>query len=210
MANIADNKAALASDYVACKAAFDEVSIPWVIQGGGVLGYARYKDVMSWDTDVDIGVFVELTDEQRQALLKALRTHGFRHNNKKQDFICGRRAITFNMFLFHKRGDFYEAFPATTPGFKYVEKAKWHDEPQIVDFLGDNYLMPNYLEDWVGAHYGADWKTNIIKDHGTYLKEKRGRLNDVPGWFLNRRRKDGQLWWPAILKTNENIEGLLP
>ncbi len=205
-----DNKAALASDLAACKAAFDQVNIPWVIQGGIVLGYARYKDIMSWDTDLDMGVFVELTVEQRQELLKALRTHGFKHNNARQDFICGRRKASFNMMFFHKNGNFYEAFPITTPGFKFVEKAKWHDEPQIVDFIGDKYPMPNHLEDFVDAHYGADWKTNIIKNHGTYFKEKRGRRNDIPDWFRNRRKKDGNLWWPSLLKTKENIERVMP
>lgn len=203
-------KADIISDLAACKAAFNQVNIPWVVQGGIVLGYARYKDVMSWDTDLDLGVFVELTVKQRQELLKSLNSYGFKHNNKKKDFICGRRKVPLNIFFFHKKGDFYEAFPATTPGFKYIEKAKWHDEPQKVDFLGDKYLMPNYLENWVDAHYGPDWRTNIIKEHSIYLMEKRGKRNDVPGWFLKRRRKDGHLWWPAILKTNEDIERLLP
>lgn len=203
-------KADIISDYAACKAAFDQVNIPWVIQGGGVLGYARYKDVMSWDTDLDLGVFVELAVKQRQELFKSLRKHGFRHNNARQDFICGKRQVTINLWFFHKKGDYYESFPITTPGFKFVEKAKWYDEPQIVDFLGDKYPMPNYIDDFLDAHYGEGWKTNVIKNHGTYFKEKRGRRNDIPDWFRNRRKKDGSLWWPALLKTNEDIEGVLP
>ncbi len=206
---IKNNKVALVSDLAACKAAFAKVNIPWIIQGGIVLGYARHKDVMSWDTDLDLGVFIELTTKQRQTLFESLRSNGFRLGARK-DFVCGARKISFNMFFFHKKGNFYEAFPSTMPKFKYIEKAEWHDEPQMVDFIGDKYLVPNHVEDWVDAHYGLDWKTNIIKDHSVYLKQKRGKKNDVTGWFKNRRRKDGNLWWPALLKTNENIKDLLP
>jgi len=44
----------------------------------------------------------------------------------------------------------------------------------LVDFLGDKYPMPNNIEDFVIAHYGMDWKTNIIKDHEKYFTDKRG------------------------------------
>jgi hypothetical protein len=206
-----DMKKAIASDLLACKTAFDLVDIPWVIQGGIVLGYGRYKDIMAWDTDLDLGVFVELNVVERKDLFKALRGQGFRVNSKKRDFIFGRRETPLNLWFFHKNGKFYESFPTSTPGHKFIEKALWYDEPQIVDFLDSQYPMPNHIDDFLDAHYGPDWKTNVIKNHGKYFKEKRGKRNDIPDWYSNRRRKsDGQLWWPAILKLDEDIEGLLP
>lgn len=206
-----DIKVAIASDLIACKAVFDQINIPWVIMGGIVLGYARYKDIMSWDTDLDMGVCVELTSEQRKLINTSLISNGFKINQNKSDFVCGHRRASFNMFIFHKNGDYYESFPRTTPGYKFVEKALWYDELQIVDFLDSKYPMPNHLDGFLETHYGPDWATNIIKSHSKYFKEKRGIRNDIPDWYSNRRRKvDGNLWWPALLKIDEDIGELLP
>lgn len=205
MVEYIDRKDAIISDLKACKTAFDLADMPWVIMGGIVLGYARYKDVMSWDTDVDLGVFVELDANKWQLLYNSLNENGFKFNNNKIDFICCNRKAEFNMWMFHKSGNYYEAFPKSTPGLKFIEKAKWFDEIQTVGFLGNKYPMPNYIEDFLDAHYGTDWETNIIKDHGQYFNDKRGG-SDPNGWLLNRKRKeDGNLWWPALLKINENI-----
>lgn len=196
----------IASDLAACKNAFDKTGIPWVIMAGVVLGYARYKAIMEWDTDLDVGVFVEITGEQWAKLFKALRGNGFRITNRKMDYIHCRRESSFEIWFYHKNGDYYEAFPKSTPGFKFIEKAKWFDNPQIVDFLESKYPMPNHLEDFLDAHYGKNWKTNIIKDHNQYFKEKRGNPENINTWLLNRRRKeDGNLWWPALLKIDENM-----
>ena len=195
----------LHSDLKACKTAFDSVEIPWVIMGGIVLGYARYNDIMSWDTDIDIGVFVELTKDQWRKLYNSLHNNKFRIGNNKKDFICGRRESSFNLQLYHKNGNFYESFPQTMKGFKYVEKIEWYDKPQMTKFLDDYYPMPNHINKWVACHYGKDWKTHIIKDHSEYFREKRGIPSDWKSWILNRKRKDGNLWWPALLKINENI-----
>ena len=194
-------KSKIESDLKACKSAFDEVNIPWVITDGIVLGYARYKDIMSWDTDLDMAVVGEITDEQWQQLFDALRASGFRLKNAKTDFLYGRRETTFNGWLFHKNGDYYEAFPETTPGIKFVDKAIWYDEPQIVDFLGDKYPMPNHIDDYLNCQYGNDWRTNIIKDHEQYFTNKRGSRSDPSKWLTGRCGKDGDLW-PKILKVN--------
>lgn len=195
-------------DLALCKASFDKVNIPWVVTGGTVLGYARYKDIVLGDDDLDIGVFVELSNDEWGSLYNSFHTNGFKFSRDKSDFMWCRNNSKLDLWFFHKVGDYYESFPKSTPGLKFVEKAIWYDEPQIVDFLGDKYPIPNYVEDFVSAHYGPDWRTNIIKDHGKYFREKRGDPNHPNSWLDNRRRKDGELWWPALLKTNENIGDL--
>jgi len=198
-------KSKIESDLKACKAAFDKVNIPWVIMGGIVLGYARYKDIMEWDTDVDIAVVSELTASQRRVINSSLAANGFRLNQTVGDFVFGTRETSFNIFFFHKNGEHYESFPKTLPGLKFVEKALWYDKIQFLDFLCDKYPMPNHVENFVDAHYGSDWRTNIVKDHSVYFKNKRG-LRDGSDWLRNRKRKeDGNLWWPALLKIEEDI-----
>jgi hypothetical protein len=203
--------AQIASDLAACKLAFEQVNIPWVITDGIVLGYARNKEIMPWDTDLDMGVFVEITDKQWNSIYKSLLKNGFRIKRPtRDDFIWGTRQSKLNLWLFHKSGDFYEAFPRTTRGFKFVEKAKWYDEPQMVDFLGSKYPMPNHIDDYLDHRYGPDWKTNIVKDHDKFFEQKRGNPRNVPEWKTNRiRKEDGRLWWPVILKKKEKIKKVM-
>jgi predicted nucleotidyltransferase len=44
-------KERIIDDLKACKIAFSQAGIPFIIIGGTVLGYARYNDIMEWDTD---------------------------------------------------------------------------------------------------------------------------------------------------------------
>ena len=127
-----DMKKAIVSDLVACKKAFAEADVLWSITDGVVLGYARYKDIMSWDTDLDIGVFVELDDAMWQRLHKSLVDNGFKLSVNRSDFMYCNRTGAFGVGFFHKNGEYYECFPETTPGIKFLEKAFWHDEPQMV------------------------------------------------------------------------------
>jgi phosphorylcholine metabolism protein LicD len=87
-----NNKLGIVSDLAACKIAFSNVDIPWVIMGGIVLGYARYKDIMDWDTDVDIAIFSEVTDTQWVAVCDSLTKQGYKLSNSP------RKDFTYNDF----------------------------------------------------------------------------------------------------------------
>lgn len=191
----------ITSDLVACKKAFDSVKIPWVIIDGIVLGYVRERNILAWDTDLDLGIFCEITSKEWQDLFLALSTFGFRIKNLKQDFVFGRRTVKLNLWLYHKRGKFYDAFPLTTPGIKFVEKAKWFDEPRLVDFLGSKYPMPNLLEDYLVHHYGNDWSVEK-PSHRDWRTEKFGMSSGgfrPVTWLASRCGPEGDLW-PKVLE----------
>jgi len=204
MAEYVDRKEDIISDLIACKAAFTQADIPWVIVGGIVLGYARYKEIMPWDTDLDIVISTELTDERWFILHKALAKQGFVLPRKRLDFMYCHRKTEFNLELYHRDGSFFNCLPKSTPGLKFVEKAEWYVKPQIVNFLDSEYPMPNNIEDFVANHYGADWKTNIIKKHEDYFMQKRGG-RDQSVWLTSRAGKQGDLW-PKILEVTDNME----
>jgi len=197
------NAETLALDLLACKKVFDNVKIPWIIMGGVVLGYARYRKIMEWDTDIDIAVFAEINKSKWKELYKAFCEEGFRVRKHKSDFVCGGRLTPFNLWFFHTNGKFCEAFPKTTPGLKFVEKSMWYKKPQIVDFLNDKYPMPNYMDDYLICQYGPDWMTNVVKDHEKYYLDKRG-TRDVSQWPSGRATKGGDMW-PKILKIGDNM-----
>ena len=193
-------------DLVACKAAFDSVGIPWVITDGIVLGYVREKNVLAQDTDLDLGVFREISLQEWQKLFKALYGAGFCIKNVKQDFVYGKRESKLNSWFYHKRGEFYEAFPRTTPGIKFVEKAEWYDEIQSVNFLGAVYPMPNNLEDYIVCRYGKDWMEPKYT-HDQWRLEKFGTSSSrfKPGvWLSSRCGPKGDLW-PKIMRAEDML-----
>lgn len=204
MAEYVDKRVLIADDLFACKKAFDQSGIPWVIVGGIALGYARYKEIMAWDTDLDILIFTELTDQNWHLLRASLRRHGFGFPTNRVDFMYCYRKTECNLELYHKDGNFYNCYPKSTPGLKFVEQARWFDNIQIVDFLGSKYPMPADIEEFVGAHYGQDWRTNIIKNHEQYFTDKRGG-RDQSLWLKSRASKQGDLW-PKILKVSDSME----
>ena len=196
----------IASDLAVCKDIFDQVEIPWVIIDGIVLGYVRHNDIMIWDTDVDLGIFWEITDLEWKDLYVLLKAAGFRTRDFKQDFVYGRRQVNLNLWLYHKKGNFYESFPRTTPGIKFVEKAEWYDKIQLVDFLDAVYPMPNNLEDYIICRYGKDWK-EVRYTHTEWRLEKFGTSSpklETDIWLNSRCGPNGDLW-PKIMRVEDNL-----
>ena len=207
MGKVVKNAKKIGSDLLACKKAFDNVKIPWVITDGIVLGYARNKKIMEWDTDLDLTVYVEINKGQRTSLFNSLVTEGFKKiKNKHGDFICGRRLTPLNLWFFHKRGNYYEAFPKSTPGIKFVEKRIWYGKPEMVNFLGSKFPMPNNINDYLDTHYGKDWKTNIIKDHKKWRLNKMGEYAVVTNKSLSGRSGKGGDLWPKVIRINDTME----
>ena len=200
------NAKTLASDLLACKKVFDNAEVPWIIMGGIVLGYARYKAIMEWDTDLDFAVVAELNTKQWKDVHDSFVEEGFKIKKEKTDFMCGGRLVPYNLWFFHKKGNFYESFPRSTPKLKFVEKAIWYDKPEMVDFLESKFPMPGHMNDYLICQYGKDWKTNIVKDHEAYYLDKRGS-RDTSKWLTSRASKYGDLW-PKTIKINDTMEGV--
>jgi hypothetical protein len=139
-------------------------------------------------------------------LYDAFLEEGFRIKKSKTDFVCGGRVVPYNIYFFHKKGDFYESFPKSTPKFKFVEKAVWYDKPQMVDFLGTKFPMPNHIDDYLDNHYGNDWRTNIIKDHKEWRINKMGEYAVVTKKSLSGRSGKGGDLWPKVIRINDSIE----
>jgi len=199
-------KDGIENDLRVCKDVLDALGVKWCIMGGIVLGYSRYREVMEWDTDVDIGIFEEVDTTSWDKIGRKLSAAGFSGiPSSRKDFILAYRQTELNLWMFHKNGLYYEAFPESTPGIKFVEKAIWYNSPKIVDFLGDKYPIPNNTEDYLVCQYGKDWKNNIVKDHEQYYLDKRG-TRDVSKWPCGRATKHGDMW-PKTLKTNDTMEG---
>jgi len=192
------------SDLIAVKKAFDEVRIPWVLIDGLVLGYARKKAIIPWDTDIDLAICAPITEYKRRALYEALKKSGFNIGQQTGDFWYADRHSQLNIWIYHKVGDYYEAYAKSAPDVKFVEKAEWYDDLQEVDFLGAKYLMPKDLEDYLACRYGTDWKVEK-PGHDKWRLEKFGTSSNryrPEEWLASRCGPDGDLW-PKIMKTED-------
>ena len=203
---ILPTRAGIASDLIACKAAFDRVKIPWILIDGLVLGYVRQKDIIPGDTDLDLAVCKELSDSEWDRLYTSLREAGFHPRKKKTDFIYGRRRVKFNLWLYHREGDYYVAYPPTAPGMKYIEKAKWYDKIQLVNFLDAFYPMPTHLGDYLVCRYGSDWN-EARYTHTQWRLEKFGISTghyEPEVWLKSRCGPKGDLW-PRIMRIEDKL-----
>ncbi len=197
-------KEAITSDLRACKSIFDKTGIPWVIIDGIVLGYFRNKAILPWDTDVDIAVF-DLLPDQWSILKTAFQHNKFQQFSRRGDFVYGKRCIKLNLWIYHKKGEYYEARPNPARDLKFVEKAEWYDEIQLVDFLGSTYPMPNNLEDYIICRYGKDWRIEK-RSHDKWRLEKFGSAANrfKPEWLRSRCSKSGDLW-PKVMKIGDML-----
>ena len=196
----------IASDLAVCKDVFNRARVPWVIIDGIVLGYVRQKDIMSWDTDVDVAIFQEITDSEWKLIYTGFKEAGFVIRNSKQDFVYGRRNVNLNLWLYHKKGYFYESYPRTTPGIKFVERARWFNKTRMVDFLDEIYPMPNNIMDYIVCHYGKDWMVPRYS-HDKWRIEKFGTDSsklEIDTWLDSRCGPEGDLW-PKVMRTENQL-----
>ncbi len=163
-----DNKKGIIADLKKLKDVFDSVGVPFVMQEGNVLGYARYKDIMEWDMDIDIGVYQEISDKKKAELLRALCLEGCGvGENENGDFIYGKRNVKLNLWFWHLEGKFFVARPKTSDKI-FILKAEYFLHPKEIDFLERKFLIPDPLEDYLDLRYGKNWKHTIITDNAKW------------------------------------------
>ena len=158
------NKKGIIADLKQLKDIFDSCRVPFVMQEGNVLGYARYKDIMEWDLDIDIGVYTKISEKKKAELLRALRLGGCGiGKNESGDFIYGKRNVKLNLWFWHREGDFFVARPKTSDKI-FILKAEHFLHPKEIDFLGRKFLIPDPLDGYLDLRYGKNWKHTIITD----------------------------------------------
>lgn len=185
------NKKGIIADLKKLKDVFDSCGVKFVMQEGNVLGYARYKDIMEWDLDIDIGVYYEISDEKKAELLRALNIEGCGvGENESGDFIYGRRNVKLNLWFWHLEGEYFVARPKTTDKI-FILAAEYFLQPKEIDFLGSKFLIPDPLDGYLDLRYGKGWKHTIITDDAKWkevekkIKEKQKLMpwHEFPeGW----------------------------
>jgi tetratricopeptide (TPR) repeat protein len=134
----------------------DVLGVRSFLISGTLLGYVRESDFISWDKDIDVGVFTKDIDP---AELEAAFDRMPEFNVRRLDFTADRLRVN------HSAGVAIDVFPHYEDGDGKV----WHDgtatrwwnspfELKTVEFLGLPTWVPEVPERYLDENYG-DWRT---------------------------------------------------
>ena len=132
----------------------DSFGVKAFLISGTLLGFTRDGAFISWDKDIDVGVFSEEVPENLETLFRDQENF----NVRRIDFNSNRLRVT------HKNKIAIDIFP------HYMEKGiRWHDgtatrwwntpfDLKKADFLGVDVWIPENPELYLVENYGDDWK----------------------------------------------------
>jgi len=135
------------------KKVMDKHGIIFGLWFGTLLGAVREKNFIEYDEDIDIFIL----DEDRKKVLNALfdlESIGLkvaRYNEKKGLLSIIRDYDYIDMYFYRKVFNTRRMGPNTI-------KAKYLENMDTIDFLGEAYPLPANVEQVLSILYGKDWK----------------------------------------------------
>lgn len=172
----------------------DSQEIPYVLEGGTLLGIVREKRLLPWDTDMDITVTREhaekLISSRWRLWLKGYRTRIRYHKQDTEHFKKGSPRLlivqTRKFFVVKDFGlmDIFIKDTIDEKVFWMVSEKKrvlkstrkeYYQNTTKVEFQGKHYSVPAAYDEYLTSRYG-DWRTPV-KDYD-YTKDDLSILNN--------------------------------
>lgn len=151
------------------KAALDEIGVMFWLDYGTLLGVYRDGKLISYDTDVDVGVFLE---DYTPEIIKALERHGFLYERKivvdegsyamEQSFSYSN--VKIDIFYYRKEGKkmISHLFPLNDKReFLVREIYTTFSDFKMIKFLDKEFRIPKNTELRLQETYGEDWRIPI-------------------------------------------------
>ena len=160
------------------KQILDNVGIVFLLFSGACLGAVRDSAFIPWDDDIDILSVMGINDLTEERLLAAVNT--FKENGYFIKELEGRYSRTFSMIKDYVRigwdADYIvEDMIKVYPGISIP--AKLFANPKQIEFLGEQFLVPNPPEEYLRLKYGAEWTSP--KRAGEYEKDVIAQIPDA-------------------------------
>lgn len=150
----------------AAEKGLDKLDIPFFLSTGSCLGYAREKNFIDHDTDVDIGIFAkdytpEIIDAFAEQGLKLYKIYGTVDSGLKLTFYMPYSSAlykaTLDLFLYVPNDDQY-CWVSYDDNNKPVARCVKKFDLDTVDFMGMKINLPSPLVDYVEQVYGKNWR----------------------------------------------------
>ena len=157
----------------------DQLGVVFLLGSGTCLGATRDKALMPWDDDIDLLSVLGvngLTEAKVDAVADALREKGyfvreFAMANSKA-FATVKNYVRISLECVRIADDIIYLFPG---GFKIP--ASMFTQPKEIEFLGEQFLVPNPPEDYLRLKYGEEWM--VPKKAGKYEIDVVGKIPDA-------------------------------
>ena len=161
------------------KQVLEQLGVVFLLGSGTCLGATRDKALMPWDDDIDLLSVLGvngLTETKVDAIADALREKGyfvgeFVMANSKA-FATVKNYVRISLECVRIADDIIYLFPG---GFKIP--ASMFTQPKEIEFLGEQFLVPNPPEDYLRLKYGEEWM--VPKKAGKYEIDVVGKIPDA-------------------------------
>ena len=161
------------------KQVLEQLGVVFLLGSGTCLGATRDKALMPWDDDIDLLSVLGvngLTEAKVDAVADALREKGyfireFAMANSKA-FATVKNYVRISLECVRIVNDSIYLFPG---GFKIP--ASMFTQPKEIEFLGEQFLVPNPPEDYLRLKYGEEWM--VPKKSGEYEIDVVGKIPDA-------------------------------
>ena len=142
------------------KKVMDQVGVTFFLRQGTCLGAVRDDAFIPWDDDIDLGCVIGLngfTEDLIEPVLNGFRDRGYFVNSESNDrwVAAGmiKSSLRIDLSFFRIIDDNIFHFPLIWIPARLFANLK------EIEFMGDNYFVPNPPEEYLRIKYGPNWTT---------------------------------------------------
>lgn len=159
------------------KKILDSLKVKFWFRGGTLLGAVRDKSFIPWDNDIDL---MMLAKDWEPSMLEIFKAKGFPrcnewrwYPNKVSAVRLKRRGIEVNVRLeyYYAPDDVYVCLAKSPNDHTTIIPVKFLRNDFFLEFLGQQFRVPNPPKKFILSHYGKNWRTPDKEWH------KSGRKN---------------------------------
>ncbi len=142
------------------KGIINKQGVSFFLRQGTCLGAIRDQDFIPWDDDIDLGCVIGLngfTEDFIEPILNGFRDQGYFVNVESND-----HWVAAGMMKSSLRIDltFFRIIDGRIFHFPMIWiPARLFANLKEIEFMGDNYLVPNPPEEYLLTKYGPNWTT---------------------------------------------------
>jgi hypothetical protein len=157
------------------KQILNQMSVVFLLGSGSCLGAVRDHAFIQWDDDIDTASVFGLnglTEEKIDSVITVFKGNGYYCEKNYSILDRPPYAISHSIMKDYVRLDWtcvlvVDGVVRSYPGVQVP--AKWFEQPKEIDFLGQQFLVPNPPEEYLRLKYGPAWE--VPRKAGEYEKD---------------------------------------